>query len=131
MDNEIKNRMIGVRKFFKLTQGKFAEALGLKDSAISRIESGKNVLTEQNIKHICLSFNVNETWLRTGIGTMFNEAVPGERELLEIFRKLSPEMRKTNLKIIHELLEVQERIGTPTEPETPSDDARSTGALQS
>jgi transcriptional regulator with XRE-family HTH domain len=116
MDNESKNRMIEVRKFFKLTQGQFAKSLGVKDSAISRIESGINALTEQNIKHICLSFNVDETWMRTGTGTMFGNAIPGERELLEIFRKLSPEMRQANLKISHALLEAQERGDIPAPP---------------
>lgn len=121
MDTERNNRIIEVRKFFKLTQGQFAEFLGMRSSAISRIESGKNALTEQNIKHICLSFNVNETWLRTGVGAMFNERVSGEQELLEIFRKLSPEMRKVNLKIIHELLETQERISRFMPDPTPKD----------
>ena len=108
MEQDIKKRIIEIRKALKLTQGQFAQSLGLKDSAISRIESGTNALTEQNIKHVCLTFNVNEIWLRTGMGSMFDQ-VQGERELLEIFRQLSPEMRKLNLKIIHDLFETQEQ----------------------
>ena len=54
------------------TLEKFGEPLGLKKSALSLIESGKNALTEQNIKAICREYNVNEDWLRTGEGEMLN-----------------------------------------------------------
>ena len=57
----------------KRTLEKFGEPLGLKKSALSLIESGKNALTEQNIKAICRVYHVNESWLRTGEGEMFTE----------------------------------------------------------
>lgn len=53
------------------TLEKFGEPIGLKKSALSLIENGKNTLTEQNIKAICRVYNVNEQWLRTGDGNMF------------------------------------------------------------
>ena len=55
------------------TLEKFGEPLGLKKSALSLIESGKNTLTEQNIKAICREYKVNEDWLRYGTGEMFVE----------------------------------------------------------
>lgn len=66
-------RVKEIRKSKGLTLEKFGERLGLKKNAISQIETGKNTLTEQNIKSICREFNVNETWLRTGEGEMFAE----------------------------------------------------------
>ncbi|MDR1956914.1 MAG: hypothetical protein LBQ30_08680, partial [Treponema sp.] len=78
-------------------------------SAISLIESGKNAFTDQNINLICLTFKVNETWLRTGKGPMFSEEAPEEGELLDIFRKLSPHMRQSILKITQDLLDAQEK----------------------
>ena len=61
-----------IRKTLGLSGEKFGAAIGVQRNAISRIETGKNGLTEQSIKSICREFNVNEQWLRTGEGEMFN-----------------------------------------------------------
>lgn len=63
-----------VRKALKLSQDAFGERLGLKGSSVSYIESGRNALTEQNIKAICREFNVDYIWLTTGEGEMFTES---------------------------------------------------------
>lgn len=57
-----------LRKELGLTLEKFGDAIGLKKSALSLIENGKNALTEANTLSICREFNVNEEWLRTGNG---------------------------------------------------------------
>ena len=62
-----------VRKTLGLTLEKFGERLGLKKNAISQIETGKNALTEQNVKAICREFGVDYMWLTTGEGEMFVE----------------------------------------------------------
>ncbi|GHU47269.1 hypothetical protein FACS1894120_5140 [Clostridia bacterium] len=56
-----------------LSQSAFANMLGIKNAAISDIERKKNNLTEANILAICYKFNVNENWLRTGEGEMYNK----------------------------------------------------------
>lgn len=63
-------RVREVRKSYSLTLDKFGERIGLKKSAVSLIESGKNSLTDANIKSICREFNVSEEWLRNGTGDM-------------------------------------------------------------
>ncbi|MDR2795189.1 MAG: helix-turn-helix domain-containing protein, partial [Spirochaetaceae bacterium] len=98
-----------LRKTLGLNKSKFAEKLGLTHSAISLIESGKNTLTSQNINLICLTFQVNESWLRTGNGPIFNEEAPEERELLDIFRKLKSPLRQSILKIACDILEIQDK----------------------
>jgi transcriptional regulator with XRE-family HTH domain len=105
--NSLQERLKSLRKKLGLTQGAFGETLGLKDSLISRIESGQVPLTDKNVELLCLKHNVNETWLRDGEGEMFNEQTPDWRDLLETFRKLSPSMRKCNKKLAHTLLETQ------------------------
>lgn len=60
-----------VRKALGLTLDKFGERIGIKKSALSAIENGRNSLTEQNIKSICREFNVDYMWLTTGEGEMF------------------------------------------------------------
>jgi transcriptional regulator with XRE-family HTH domain len=105
--NTLHERLRALRKSLLLTQGAFGKTLGLKDSVISRIESGQVPLTDKNIELICLKHNVNETWLRTGEGDMFNEETPDWQDFLETFRKLSPAMRKCIQQIAHTLLETQ------------------------
>jgi hypothetical protein len=67
-----------LRKTLDLTMEKFGEKIGVKKSAISLIESGKNSLTEQMIKAICREFDVDEEWLRNGTGSMFIERTRDE-----------------------------------------------------
>ena len=62
-----------LRKHLGLTADAFGEAIGIVRSAVSNIESGRRQPTNQLITSICREFNVNETWLRTGEGEMFNE----------------------------------------------------------
>lgn len=66
-------RIKELRKTLGLSGEKFGAKLGVKRSAISDIETGRNNLSEQMILSICLAYNVNEDWLRTGNGDMFNQ----------------------------------------------------------
>jgi repressor LexA len=107
MKNSMISRFIELRKKYGPTQAKFGKLLGFSDGSISLIESGKIAISEKHIKHICASFRINEVWFRTGEGTMLEEEVPGTKELLDTFRKLSPEGRKLSIKIIDDLLEAE------------------------
>ena len=93
-----------------MTQAEFAAKLEMVQNSYSKIEIGENSLTEKNIFLICLIFNVNETWLRTGKGEMFDTISKPkneeEKKLVEMFRRLSPEMRAFVLRKIRELLRV-------------------------
>lgn len=64
-------RIREVRKSFGLTLEKFGDRIGLKKNSVSQIENGKNELTDGNALAICREYNVNEHWLRTGVGEMF------------------------------------------------------------
>jgi hypothetical protein len=73
------------------------------------IEKGKTPVTEKNIKLVCVTFNINEQWFRTGIGEMFY-ASPYERELRDICSQLTPETQQSLLVIVRELLNVQQKL---------------------
>lgn len=73
-------RIKELRKILNLTQRKFGEKIGLTDVAISRYEKGERNITQQVFMSICREFSVNEEWLRTGNGEMFNE-VSKENEI--------------------------------------------------
>ena len=67
-------RIKAARKALGLTMEQFGEKIGLTKASVSRIESGISGATEQTIKSICREFGVNETWLRTGCGEMFDQS---------------------------------------------------------
>jgi hypothetical protein len=73
------------------------------------IELEKSVLTEKNIKLICATFAVDENWLRTGKGEMFGAASPHEKELLEIFGKLTEDTQEFILDMARNLLKRQKK----------------------
>lgn len=66
-------RIIQTREYFELSQEKFASRLGLSRNFINQVENGKKNLSDRTISDICREFNVNEEWLRTGEGEMFND----------------------------------------------------------
>ena len=55
----------------KISQEEFGELLGVSRSVIANIEYGRVEPSPVMIRAICLQFDVNETWLRTGEGEMF------------------------------------------------------------
>jgi len=111
----INERLKEIRKSLKINQSEFASKIGLAQSGYSQIETGENTLTEQNIKLVCLIYNVNETWLRSGEGEMFNDKTKlkdeDEKMLLDMFRYLSPEMQEFVLKKIKECVQLDSSFG--------------------
>lgn len=105
----MKDRIQALRKALKLNQVEFAKHLGMKRTALSMIEIGNNSLTDKNIKLICITFNVNEEWLRTGKGDMFT-ASPYETEFLDIFENLMPETQQALVNLAKSLLEIQKKL---------------------
>ena len=90
-----------------MTQAEFAAKLEMAQNSYSKIEVGDNSLTKKNIFLICHVYGVNEAWLRTGKGEMFNPASKlddDEKKLLELFRLLSPAMRSFVLQKIDDCL---------------------------
>lgn len=70
--NNIANENVKkLRLDLQLSQKEFGEKLGVTGTAVSRIESGERALTDQMLFSICLTFDVNKEWLRTGKGNMF------------------------------------------------------------
>jgi len=108
-------RLRELRKTLKMTQAEFAAKLEMVQNSYSKIETGENSLTEKNIFLICLIYDVNEAWLRTGEGEMFNPLIKpkdeDEKKLLEMFRRLSPEMRIFVLRKIQECLRIDQEFG--------------------
>lgn len=98
-----------IRKEKGLTLEKFGSRLGVGKVAISLIESGKNNLTEQMARSICREFNVNEDWLKTGEGEMFNELSEAEEASAFLGRTMRKNMdssiRQRLIRILSQLNE--------------------------
>ena len=82
----VKDRIGLVRKKINLPQREFAERLNLTRNFVSLLENGDRVPSDRTIMDICREFDVNEHWLRTGEGQMFNE-LTREEELTRFFAK--------------------------------------------
>lgn len=77
----MKDRIKKLRIKLGKTQMQFADDLNLSRSAIQKWESGETVPDSSSISAIAAKYNVNEMWLRKGVGsdddmllTMVNEA---------------------------------------------------------
>lgn len=64
-------RIKQLRKVLGLTQKEFGDRIGVKPNTIGTYEIGRNDPIDAVISLICLKFDVNEYWLRTGEGDMF------------------------------------------------------------
>lgn len=74
----LNERLKLLRRELHLSQEEFGKRVGVSNTAISKLEKAERNLTEQMILSITREFNVNENWLRTGEGDMFNKTTPDE-----------------------------------------------------
>ena len=70
MSQTINERLKLLRKREGLNQADFAARLGVRNTAISRYESGERALSEQMILAVCREYGISDEWLRTGTGKM-------------------------------------------------------------
>ena len=71
----LKDRILKIRKDYKLTQDAFAEKLKLSKNFVWMLEKGDRIPSDRTISDMCREFNVNEDWLRTGEGVMYRESI--------------------------------------------------------
>jgi transcriptional regulator with XRE-family HTH domain len=120
----LKKRIREIRKTLKLTQVEFGEKIGVKGNTVTNYETGLRNPTDAVILSICREFNVNENWLRTGEGAMFQ--IPDDEDaalvsevlenpddkfyqmllnMVRTYRQLSPESKKVAENFIDQLFE--------------------------
>lgn len=64
-------RLKKLRKTLDLTQQEFADRIGSKRNTVAKYETEANTPSAAVVSLICREFNVNEDWLRNGVGDMF------------------------------------------------------------
>nr|DAZ64336.1 MAG TPA: Repressor protein CI [Caudoviricetes sp.] len=120
----LKERIREIRKTLKLTQVEFGEKIGVKGNTVTNYETGLRNPTDAVLLSICREFNVNEGWLRTGEGEMFQ--IPDDEDaalisevlenpddkfyqmllnMVRTYRQLSPESKKVAEDFIDQLFE--------------------------
>ena len=72
-------RIKHLRKVLHLSQDEFGDKIGIRGASVSLVENGKRNVSNQVITAICREFNVNENWLLTGSGDMFEEMSRAEK----------------------------------------------------
>lgn len=127
----MKDRIKKLRKNLNMTQQEFADRIGVKRNTIGQYEIGRNEPIDTVINLICREFGVNEEWLRTGKGEMFNPApsdildqLAQEYKLsnaayivVEKFVNLRPEKRN---ELIDFFLDVSKAIMESSDPNAPA-----------
>ena len=120
---EIGERIKAVRKHFKLTQAEFGERIGVKGNTIATYEIGRNAPVDAIFSLLCREYGVNEIWLRSGEGEMF-QAMTEDEELADYlgdvmhdetasFRRcLTLEMKNWTTEVWQMLEEICKRLET-------------------
>lgn len=108
-------RIRAIREALHLSQREFGEGLGVSRDVISNIEYGRVQPKKLFLQHMCQLYNVNEYWLQTGKGDMFDKSaninIHGKYgEALDIFNTLRPEFQDYALQQIRNLVKLQESI---------------------
>lgn len=115
MDSRIKQ----IRLSCGLTLEKFGERIGVTRAAVSKWENGDRSIADSMVVSICREFNVNEHWLRTGEGEMFEQTWASvldrlsteydlsreQRSVIEAFLDLDPQERDVILKYVHNVFD--------------------------
>jgi len=88
----MKDRIKYIRKYFSLTQEKFAEKFGVSRNATTNWERGGNI-TPSHVDQLCRLFHVRKEWLLEGKEPIFEENSEID-EMLTLYERLSPDMQK-------------------------------------
>lgn len=100
----MKTRIKELRKALNMTQQEFASSLGVSRNNIAGYESGNTNPGDSAVSLICAKHNVNEKWLRTGEGEMFNELSEAEETAAFLGRIMRKDMdHDVRRKLIHAL----------------------------
>ena len=133
----MKDRIKKIRKDLGLTQQEFADKLKVPRNTIAGYEVGKSNPSDAALNNICREFNVNETWLRSGEGKIFQDSPSSElnalaekyslgnaaRALIERFVTLKAEEQDIIIKFIQDAAATM-NAAQPLPASTPSIDER-------
>jgi transcriptional regulator with XRE-family HTH domain len=116
----VNERIVILRHALKLTQVEFAQKILISNGFMAQLELGQRKLNDRLIRLMRTTFGVNEAWLRTGTGEMFQKDVTPDYKITEaeeIFKKLNPFFQDFILDQLRKLLEYEQSTGKGEEEE--------------
>ena len=101
----INQRIKQVRQTVGLPQTKFAERIAISISYIAEIELGKKNVNNRIIRLISAEFGVDEHWLKTGEGSMFDDQADTKAiKATSLFKLLNPRFQEFALNQLNDLV---------------------------
>lgn len=114
----INDRIKFIREDLKMTRAAFGETLGVSGDVINNIERGRVEIKDFMLKLICRTHRVNYFWLTDGLGDPYigpPDILMGDvieeyhlddmdKEIIEEYIKLEPEMRKVIKQLIKNIM---------------------------
>ena len=105
----IEDRILTIREKLELSQEEFGERIGVTKSTISLLERKLRNPSERVIRDICREFNINEEWLRSGVGgedNMFINVTPQEKAYNRFgyIMEIAAPSKKAALSVLLEML---------------------------
>jgi transcriptional regulator with XRE-family HTH domain len=122
-DTSMNERIIILRHALNITQAEFAQKILISNSFMAALEIGVRKINDRLIRLIKTTFGVNEAWLRTGAGEMFQKDVTPDYKITEaeeIFKQLNPFFQDFILDQLRKLLEYEMTAGKAQEEGEPS-----------
>lgn len=102
-------RIKEIRQNAGMTQREFADRIGVSRNTIAAYETDARVPIDAIIVSICREFNVNEDWLRTGLGNMYAEVNPDIQLSKALGSLLREEACSFKKQLILSLLELNQK----------------------
>lgn len=104
--SEISERMSLLVQKLGVTKTAIAQKLNVSGAFVSQLCSGVKKPSDRTISDICRVYNVNETWLREGIGEMFVERSKREKMadfMKDMFQAAPDDIRVRLINVLAEL----------------------------
>ncbi|GHV93710.1 hypothetical protein AGMMS50293_00300 [Spirochaetia bacterium] len=103
----ISKRVRHLRKTLNMSQVEFAKAIFISNGYIAELECAHRRVNDRITHLICLTFGVNEKWLKTGEGDMFYKT-PGEKlqRMVGLFNELPPKFQDYVMLQVEQLINV-------------------------
>src|ERR1700722_9042378 len=97
MEKKINERLLEVRKYYKLTQKEMAELLGVQRTYYSELENGSRPISQKIIRTLSETKGISPDWLEKDIGVMhIGIPIPSFDKLVNKVRRFADDLRNTN-----------------------------------
>jgi hypothetical protein len=131
MEQDLKNRLVEVIEYFKLTPSMLADEISINRSRLSHILNGRNNPTLEVIQGILLKYNdLNPDWLLFGQGNMIRSGIEQTPKDLFQFAELNKKKKQQITETISESVISKESNDLSTEKEDIRPEIGYTGKIE-